>query len=551
MSIKKLFVLAIVLLVLGLLAMQSRKVKPVHRSADGPAPGDLVFADLDVNAVAAVEIQTADGTNRLARGEEEWTVDSLHGYPANFDTLRKQLAALSLMKIGQAVRTGESLLPEFGLGDDATTVRLLDKNDAPLSEFRIGTNRTSASSGQFGGYPDGQYLLAPNGSVVLVADSMTVWQGKAEGWANLRILELNGNDVVKASVTSSGQTVAVTFADAGAGNIEGLADNESVNAGNSGRLRRALNYLNAQTIADPALDGAATGLDDPVVYVAEAKDGITYTANIGAKADGGRYARFAFAFTEPPGPTREEAEAAVPPDPAPPAGDEPPAEGEETAPPQGPGRAEKVDARFKELTDAHAKTVEETRERLAALEKLSAWVYLLPDYNAGSMILTRSELVEVKEDETSVVDSAKEAVADAVDTAQDVADTVVEQTKEAVSEAKVFAADAAEQAAEMAEQAEAAMEEAVESARGAAGEMAAEVKEAAGEAVEAAKETVERVKDAAAEAAAATAVAVDEATAPPPAPDAEPEPPEPPMPPMPEVPETPASTNAVLMIPSQ
>ena len=75
-----------------------------------------------------------------------------------------------------------------------------------------------------------------------------------------------------------------------------------------------MNYLNCKSVVDSSISDEDSGISQATLYRAHAADGITYIVRVGAEEDGARYARFSFAFQEPNGPTRDEAEAAVPPD---------------------------------------------------------------------------------------------------------------------------------------------------------------------------------------------------------------------------------------------
>lgn len=412
MAQRKLLMLTGVLVVLGLIAYWSSR-PPRPAAIQGIRAGDPILADLDLNAIADIEIASTNQTVKLARKDGIWVADSLYDYPVDFTKLRGQLTALPNLKVGQVVRGGEAILAELGLGEQRTTVTFRDEGGSDLAELRIGIPRTAQQDSQFGGMPDGHYVRAGEGPVAVVADNLTAWTGDETGWINKQLLQVTGTTLHQVSVDHPDGAYTVSYPDGGSGEVEGLAEGETTNTGNAGRLQRALSYLSFQTVADPTGSDQETGMDSPIVYTAVDQDGVTYTANIGAETADGRYARFDIAYQEPPPPTREDAEALVPDEIEPPQTDEPDADDADptddmTTPT--PDREQRIDAELETLTRDHESQVNAIRERIAELDFIRNWTYILPAYAAESMILSRDEVVNAPEpeEELEVVEPAEQ-----------------------------------------------------------------------------------------------------------------------------------------------
>jgi hypothetical protein len=312
MTPRKLLILTGTLVVLGLVAYWSSR-PPRPQATEGLRTGDRLLADLDLNAIAAITIASSNQTAELARKDGIWVASTLHDYPVDFDKLRGQLTAFPDLKVGQVVRGGESMLEELGLGDGRTTVSFRDGNGGVLAELRLGDARTTRQDAQFGGMPDGHYVRVGDGPVAVVAESQSAWTADAAAWIQKQLLQITGTTIRRVTVTHPDAQYSIAFPAGGSGEVDGLAEGETTNTGNVGRLQRALSYLSCQTVADPGLPAETTGMDTPIVYTAADDDGVTYTAMVGAETtNDGRYVRFDITCEEPAPPTRADAEALVP-----------------------------------------------------------------------------------------------------------------------------------------------------------------------------------------------------------------------------------------------
>ena len=304
--------------------------------------GRKILAPFNVADVARVEIGGAKSL-ALAAGEKGWTVDALHGYPADAAKIRDALLKLKDLKAGQ---------PASGISNAApTTVVLKDAGGKELAKLTMGEQHRSAPRGEMaqfggGGYPDGRYV-ALDGATVVVNDALNEFDGDPKKWVNTKIGEITASDVTAVTYAKGKETVKLARKD-GKWNLEGLGPKEELDSSKTYSLDSALSYLNFSDVVDPKKTEAELGFATGAVYTATLKNGITYTAKVGNKI--------------------------------------------------GSDSAFKVSAVFKPVgtnateNAACEKTVKDFND------KVGKWTYTISSYSAESMSKTRKDLVKAKEE---------------------------------------------------------------------------------------------------------------------------------------------------------
>lgn len=402
MSGRKLVILALILVVLGFAAYLPRRPSETQRG-DAPVSGDELFANLDVNAIASVEINTDGKTSTISKKDDTWVVGSLYDYPADRSKIVEQLRGLKFLKIGQPVRGGDKMLDEFELGEDSDSIRFIDSAGTELATLRIGKARTPKKTGQppsgpagfGGGMPDGRYISTDGSNVILIDDALSTWVGSDDGWVKKQLLSVTGTDITTVTVSSNDTAYSLNF-ESGEAKLGDLAEDEKLDTGDAGRVRGALNYLSFDSIADPALSDEDTGMGNPITYRAKEKSGIVYELKIGgtpADSDDKRYARVVVSSGALPPPTQEDAEALVPSQPEPAEGS-----GDASETPTKP-REELVQEELDRLLAEHQRKADETLQKVEELAGLGSWTYLLTKYSAESISMGREQLVEKIEEE--------------------------------------------------------------------------------------------------------------------------------------------------------
>ena len=354
MTNKKLITLAATAAVLGGLAYLSSSNKKMKPSSQVGKP---VLSAIDLSDVQRLEI--ADGAKKLAleSGDGGWVIKSLLGYPADIAKIRENLLKLKDLKVGH-VATGKKL-------DKAALVDLQNASGKSLATLRLGEKHMRKPSGEMeqmgggDGFPDGRYVSAAGSdSVYLVKEPLEAFDGDPKSWTETQIASVPSADITAIELASGGQTVKMQKKD-GAWALEGLGAKEELDTSKSYSVEGALNYLNFNTVADPALTEEQLGLSTGSVYTATLKSGEVYTAKVGAAAPGGsdRYLKLSASFT-----------------------------------PTGTNATENA-ALEKKVKDFNA--------------KVGKWAYAIPTYNAENLSKRRADLVKAKE-EPKKEDAAKE-----------------------------------------------------------------------------------------------------------------------------------------------
>ena len=304
--------------------------------------GRKILPAFNVSDVARVEI-SGKKSLALASGDKGWTVDALHGYPADGNKIKEALFKLKDLKAGQ---------PASGISNAApTTVVLKDAGGKELAKLVMGDEHRSAPRGEMaqfggGGYPDGRYV-ALGGATVLVNDTLDTFDGDPKKWVDARICAVTASDVAAVTYAKGKETVKLSRKDS-TWTLEGLGPKEELDTSKTYSLDSALSYLDFTGVVDPKKTEAELGFATGAVYTATLKNGITYTARVGNKV--------------------------------------------------GSDSAFKVSAAFKPVgtnateNAACEKTVKEFNE------KAGKWTYTISSYSADSMSKARKDLVKAKEE---------------------------------------------------------------------------------------------------------------------------------------------------------
>lgn len=339
MTTKNLVILGAVAAVLGGAAYfcnSGRKIKAPSVN------GKPVLPHFDVSDVARIDIG-GEKKLALAASDSGWTIETLHGYPADMTKIRENLLKLKDLTVGQSAN-GQKI-------DAGTKVEVKDVKGKVLASAVLGGKHMSKPRGQampYGGgsYPDGRYVKYGDG-VVLVKDTLDAFDGDPKKWCESRICSVPSADVKAVSYTKNGETVKLSRKDS-TWTLEGLGDKEELDTSKTYSLDSALSYLDFNSVADPKRPVADFGFATGTVYTVSLKNGQTYTAKIGDASGVDRYFNVSASFT-----------------------------------PVGTNATENA-ALEKAVKDFNAKT--------------GKWTYLISSYSADSMSKARKDLVKAKEE---------------------------------------------------------------------------------------------------------------------------------------------------------
>ncbi|MFH1968681.1 MAG: DUF4340 domain-containing protein, partial [Verrucomicrobiota bacterium] len=264
--------------------------------------GTKVLPGLPINQVNKIVLTTTDNTLTLAKVKGTWTVVNRFNYPATFDKIADSLLQLSEMKVGQVITASESQKGTFNLLDPVaitpdrkeqagTRMELRDEKDGLIATLLIGKPfmRAYPDGGMqgplaFGDYPDGQYMQTADGRVFLVGQTLDRLTDDVKNWLVNEFINVAAADIQNIAVTAPDRAPiklvrpknGEAFALEGLKEEEGTLDTAKVN-----QISGALNLLGFDDIAAPTLSPKETGLEHPVVFEAQTRQGQIYTLRIG------------------------------------------------------------------------------------------------------------------------------------------------------------------------------------------------------------------------------------------------------------------------------
>jgi hypothetical protein len=350
-----------------------------------PVIGTRVLPPFPINEVAKISI-LAPGTNIvLVKTQGLWAVATRFNYPAKFSKIVESLQELDELKIGQAQTIAPADLAKFNLlppptntaADPAakagTLIQLFNEQNQPLISLLIGKPFLSQATGPMAGmgsFPNGQYVSTSPDKVYLVAKSLARLTESTKYWLDEEFISVPADDILELTVTGP-ERVPLALRRAQAGDplvLDGLAKEETADAGKIGQLAGALNYLGFDDVAAPTLTAKEAGLDRPIVVQARTRQDRIYTLNIGSTLTNDTFDRYVqLSVTQAPPAALVATNAAE----------------------------AKPDEAAQKKKDEDARTLADKTRALNA--KLSPWIYTIKSYRIEPFLTKREEIVKKPE----------------------------------------------------------------------------------------------------------------------------------------------------------
>ncbi|HMO50702.1 MAG TPA: DUF4340 domain-containing protein [Kiritimatiellia bacterium] len=283
MSASTLLRLLVALAVFGGIAFYLNRPDAAPGRVGGLASGDVLFTDLDVNRVHTLAISGRDGEVHVRRGENGWTVDELHGYPANFSIIAQFLRTLNDLKVGQVLRDGEASLEELALNADSDSsdrlVVTLSREGGDPVRLALGVVKQTRAGAA--GMPQGRFVRVNEGPVVLVDEQFMEINPFAREWVDRDLMQLPPELVDSISVQRAGSAYTIRRTDDGSYGLEPMGDHEAVEQSAAVRLFQALQWLRFDEVYHPELSDEEVGIAayDSVVF--RTSEGLAYELHVG------------------------------------------------------------------------------------------------------------------------------------------------------------------------------------------------------------------------------------------------------------------------------
>jgi hypothetical protein len=388
MKAKTFVILVAICAALGAVAYYSTDFgkKPVQQSEKTAVK---LWADLPINDIAEITITSPEGAVNLKKGPAVWGIENRFGYPADFDKLTEFVKKLREMKAGRSFTATDEVISRLALRppdqegvspeQKAKRVTLKDEKGKILSDLLIG-NAREASAGQGGHY----LMLAGAKEVHLVDADFKYMEIKARDWLKQDLLDVKADDV-KQVVCRDPKTGEILYA---IGRPEkgkppefiNTPDGKKIAGDKVNNLFSVLTSLRIEDVGDPQTPPDKTGFDTGRCLEFQKFDGTFYTICPGNPEDQDK-TRYYF----------KAAVSYVAPEPQPPK----PVETKDADQPDKADAAEKP---------AEVKSDEKTPADLSAAaqelnQKISPWVYLIPQWKYNRMLTTPDDYFEKAEAE--------------------------------------------------------------------------------------------------------------------------------------------------------
>ncbi|MBW1990381.1 MAG: DUF4340 domain-containing protein [Deltaproteobacteria bacterium] len=165
--------------------------------------GDRLFADIDVNAVEKIRMDTPGGGRFLVlRKEGGWVVPARNDYPADFNQVVQFVRKMADLEVGRMFMAAPGDLKRLHLAEPqkdtaggGILVTLLDGQDNELASLILGSERLS-KTGQTKGMPGGQFVRRPGSdSVFLVAQYFGQDVANPTHWLDSTVVKIDVEEI--------------------------------------------------------------------------------------------------------------------------------------------------------------------------------------------------------------------------------------------------------------------------------------------------------------------------------------------------------------------
>lgn len=368
--------LVILLLILGALAGAGTliiRLKAPERSQG--RLGTHLLDQLPANEIMSITIQSPDEAVSLKKKKDLWVVTNRFDYPADFSKIIDMVRKLKEATIGRQFEASEDTRERLSLRDpddsnaskEAKGIRILlkDEKESPLARILLGKTRNTGTEGSFS---EGRYvMLGEDSTIYLIDEQFSLFEMKPSSWLDQTLVKVAADEVKKISIVSGeGEKVLYAFERPEKGkDLEAvnLSSHQKIRKSNLNRLSGALSSLHMEDVVNPSTSLESLGMGATTRMEYHLFDGTIYRVYPGrecSKADP-CYLRLEVDYQKPSGEKVK------------PAGDE--SDKKQQASPE--------------------KTPEEyAREAKQLNNRLSPWVYVIPQWQHRAFITDLDQLLE-------------------------------------------------------------------------------------------------------------------------------------------------------------
>lgn len=367
--------------------------------------GTKVMPNLPINQVSKIVLTTTSNTITIAKVKGTWAVANRFDYPAAFDKITDCLLQLNELKVGQVMTASESQKGAFNLLDPAAMppdrkeqagmrVELRDENDGLIATLIVGKPfmRVYPDGGMqgplsSGAYPDGQYVQTADGRVFLVGQTLDRLTGDLKNWLANEFVDVAANDILNIAI-SAPDRAPIKLARPKNGEpfaLEGLKKEEgALDAAKVNQIGGALNMLGFDDIAAPTLSIKETGLEHPVIFEAETRQGRIYTLRIGNTLTNDTFDRYVQVAVAWKGTAGDKSDS----------GRQTTDEGSQKAK---TNAVDTIKTNQQEAAESAKANQQEADKAKALNDRLATWTFIIKSYRAEPFLLKRTDLIKKPE----------------------------------------------------------------------------------------------------------------------------------------------------------
>jgi hypothetical protein len=296
-------------------------------------------------------------------------------YPADFSKIKDMVRKLKEATIGRQFKSSENTRERLSLEDpddsnaskETKGIRILlkDEKESPLARILLGKTRNTGTEGSF---PEGRYvMLGEDATIYLIDEQFALLEMKPSSWLDPALVKVAASEVRKISLVSGeGDMVLYAFERPEKGkDLEALnlPSHQKINKSNLNRLSGALSSLQMEDVENPSTPLESIGMGTTTRLEYDLFDGTIYRVYPGRECSKAEpcYLKLEVDYQKPSKEKDKPAEDA-------------PEKKQETSPEKTP---EEYALEAKQLND-----------------RLSPWVYVIPQWQHSAFITDLDQLLE-------------------------------------------------------------------------------------------------------------------------------------------------------------
>lgn len=296
MNRKQLFLLIVVGLVLGGMAMYFSKTRQAEFEHRDAGVGTSLLGDFSSKDVAQITVKSRDAEVNLVK-QDVWVVKERSNYPAAVGEISDLVRKLWELKPAQSQKVGQSqwgrleLLPPDTKDAGTNTATLVDlkgKDGKTVRSVLLGKKQMRDAGGQGGGYPVGRWVAVPDNkeTAFVVNEAFSEIEPKVETWLSkdffkvekLKLISLVSTNATNSwSLSRTNETGEWTLAD--------KKDGEDLDKGKLSSFNWALSSPSFTDVQPKDAEAVKDAFATPTTVKLETFEGFHYTLNVGKQPD--------------------------------------------------------------------------------------------------------------------------------------------------------------------------------------------------------------------------------------------------------------------------